>query len=135
MMAQCASKDHKYQYTDQHILTSKATINSKRLVLEFFIFLYIQLPSSHSKAQQFTSRGLQCQKYISCHETIVDSYSLTILKSIITLLQIIRVYIQLLLLVPSAYLANFHIKYPSRKLSLHLLQLYFPILKQQETLV
>jgi len=73
--------------------------------------------------------------YILYYKIRAAYFSLTIPKTITTLLQNIKVYIQLLLLVFFTCLDSFSVKYPLRELFSYILQLYFLASKKQETLI
>jgi len=73
--------------------------------------------------------------YILYHKIRVVYFFLNISKTITTLLQNIKVYIQLLLLVFFTCLDSFSVEYSLRELFSYILQLYFLVSKEQETLI
>ena len=73
--------------------------------------------------------------YILYHKIRVVYFFLNISKTITTLLQNIKVYIQLLLLVFFTCLDSFSVEYSLRELFSYILQLYFLASKEQETLI
>ena len=73
--------------------------------------------------------------YILYHKIRVVYFFLNISKTITTLLQNIKVYIQLLLLVFFTCLDSFSVEYPLRELFSYILQLYFLVSKKQETFI
>ena len=73
--------------------------------------------------------------YILYHKIRVVYFFLNISKTITTLLQNIKVYIQLLLLVFFTCLDSFSVGYSLRELFSYILQLYFLASKEQETLI
>ena len=73
--------------------------------------------------------------YILYHKIRVVYFFLNISKTITTLLQNIKVYIQLLLLVFFTCLDSFSVEYSLREFFSYILQLYFLASKEQETLI